>query len=103
MHASGQLVRPVLGFHQVVPAGVVDGGQKPSPRASGQMNQASRLAAADTVRWSALLELWVECGLAARCWRKLRGGTAPERVHEHKLDDCQNAVTAVRAINDVVL
>ena len=70
---------------------------------AGQMNQASRLAAADTVRWSALLELWVECGVAARCWRKLRGGTAPERVHEHRLDDCQDAVTAVRAINGVIL
>jgi hypothetical protein len=27
-HDNGQLVRPVLGFHQVVPAGVVDGGQE---------------------------------------------------------------------------
>ena len=72
--------------------------------ASGdKMNQAARLAAAYTVRWSAALEPWVECGVAARCWSTLRGGTAPWRVPEHRLDDCQDAVTAVRAINDVLL
>jgi hypothetical protein len=38
-----------------------------------------------------------------RCWRKLRGKTAPERVQEDRLDDWQDVVTAVRAINDVVL
>jgi len=32
MHESGQLVRPVLGFHLVVPSGVVDGGREPRPR-----------------------------------------------------------------------